>query len=469
MSTDDHTKTSDVLAVSHASQNTTASAFDPDQEALVSTRHLDSIDRLPVVRASAKKYYNQSEEEPDFAIDTSALQRAFPEFSQVASSEDGDDDLSVEIGRGGRTTQPLDDSRDSVMSFEDSHRSLAPAGKGDRPAHNPAPTRSPLRNVPNRGAVTGGDSLRKDAQIRRASLAQKENKENIVPLDPMSKPGVMSGSRHINGTQRRTLSEIHTKVAETHDGSYISDERPASLTTATRNTRFGNTRTSAQAANIAQAVNKAAGGSYLKEANEIRRNAGGQKPLAIGTYTTNIFTDNATQQSFALPDVQNLSELISGVYQEGIPAISRQPRGRTTRFASPPTATACGSGPSDHIPLSAISIPSDEKAIFVSLKLLQGKVATLEAEKSDAEARFEDVRQENKQLKAEKGRWQKQENKRLSTCGRDEHDHCRGNGALAIENHSEYITLPEEDFLRSMCRIGSRKPSTSESLGYCQS
>src|SRR5690348_17313235 len=103
MSTDDHTKTSDVLAVSHASQNTTASAFDPDHEALVSTRHLDTIDRLPGWRASAKKYHNQSEEEPDFAIDTSALQRAFPEFSQVASSEDGDDDLSIEIGRGGRT------------------------------------------------------------------------------------------------------------------------------------------------------------------------------------------------------------------------------------------------------------------------------------------------------------------------------------------------------------------------------
>lgn len=77
-----------------------------------------------------------------------------------------------------------------------------------------------------------------------------------------------------------------------------------------------------------------------------------------------------TQQSFLLPQMSDLSELISG-----------HP-GDATRFSR---KRASGYGSKTHRPLGSIPVPHDERAILMAMKLLQDKVADLEGSKAEAE------------------------------------------------------------------------------------
>jgi hypothetical protein len=352
------------------------SDFDPEHEALASTKHFENSPRLPEMKGSARKHINNFEdEEPDYAIDTSALERAFPEFSPVGTSEDDtEESISVEAGRGiNKATRRLDDSRNSLMSIENSVRSSSPAVRLDYPASN-TPPKSAMRASSRR---TTSESLRRDAQLRQASLAHKENR------DPLS-------SKTARKDQRRTLSEMHAKVRDSYDGSFIADERPQPVAASTRATRFGNVNLSHQ---IADAVERASQEAYAKE---MRR---GKVPSNLRNVSGNGAGDTGTMQSFLLPDLPNLSELVSGVYEDGTPVYTRQSRARATRFVSPHDGADL-SMTREHMPLDAIPIPEDEKALFVSLRLLQDKVSELERAKSDAERRIDEMRQENAALKA---------------------------------------------------------------------
>lgn len=370
----------------------TVSDFDPEHEALASTREFGSP-QLPNMR-----HIHDEEEEPDFVINTSTLERAFPEFSQLPTSEEEDNqenqhrdldrdtmsdvsDLSMEMGRGpsGKAPRRLEDSRDSVMSFQNSIRSSSPAVRVDYPT----PQKQPAARTTTRRAVS--ENLRKDAQLRRATQAHKEN---------MS-PQVSGKSQR---DQRRTLSEMHAKVRDSYDGSFIGDERPAQIATNTRSTRFGNPNNSQE---IADAVERASREAYAKE---LRKASGGSTPRKTGNNHTNTMGDTMTRQSFLLPDLPNISELVSGVYEDGTPVFPRQHRMRSTRFVSPPHDGTDVSISREHIPLDAVPIPEDEKALFVSLRLLQDKVAELEMYKSEAERRIENYREENALLKAGRSR-----------------------------------------------------------------
>lgn len=372
----------------------TMSDFDPENEAIMSTRQIDSdVNQLPELRASAKKYGRYHRPEPDFAIDTSALGRAFPDFSQANSSSD-DSVASIEIGRGGkRTSRGLEGSRNGE---DDSlHSSQAMVGEYQVMYTPPLST---SRNVSKRNASNGGNTLRKDAQLRLASQSRKEN-QDPAPRVSKATDYVSNNGRQTNG-ERRTLADMHAKATEGYDGSYISDERPTTVTLTARNTRFGSTR-NGQKPSTGKSVT-APVDAFLKELNGNKSSSTSQQPHVNGAHTTNTFTDNATHQSFMLPDLPNLSELVSGVYQDGTPVFSRHGKARTTRFASqsnPHSRTPRGQG---HIPIDAIPIPEDEKAIFVSLKLLQDKVAELEYGKTDAEKRLEEMQEENATLKSER-------------------------------------------------------------------
>ncbi|KAJ5891574.1 uncharacterized protein N7473_007802 [Penicillium subrubescens] len=365
----------------------TVSDFDPEHEALASTREFGSP-QLPNMR-----YSHEEEEEPDFVINTSTLERAFPEFSQLPTSEEEEDnnngaqhgnldrdtmsdvsELSMELGRGPSGKQPrrLDDSRDS-HSFLLARRSR----------RLPDPQKQPAARTTTRRAVS--ENLRKDAQLRRATQAQKEN---------MS-PQVSGKSQR---DQRRTLSEMHAKVRDSYDGSFIGDERPAPIATNTRSTRFGNLNNSQE---IADAVERASREAYAKE---LRKASNGSTPRKTSNNHTNTMGDTMTRQSFLLPDLPNISELVSGVYEDGTPVFPRQHKMRSTRFVSPPHDQTDASFSREHMPLDAVPIPEDEKALFVSLRLLQDKVAELEMYKSDAERRIENYREENALLKAGRSR-----------------------------------------------------------------
>ncbi|ODH51466.1 hypothetical protein GX48_02332 [Paracoccidioides brasiliensis] len=440
----DHTNTSDVMAHSHASREPTTSDFDPDHEALVSTRQLDNDHLHPQSkRANWDDAHAEQEPDPDFVINTSALHRAFPDFSDASSLEEeeedddeDEDDLSVEMGRAAKkTSQQLDDSRDSVMSVDGSKYSALPAGREGR--FGSRSPRAPLRPITNR-ASTGRDSLRKDAQIRRASLAMKDSNQ---PKDIKLK----------SGSQRRTLSEIHAKVNETYDGSYISDERPAKVTLTTRNTRFSNRRTNDQSSRLADAGNKASGKNYLKHYNagDVEQ-AQLRRQLPSKTTDSNGTTDNPTHQSYALPDIPDLSELVSGIYEDGTP----KGRSRTTRFTSPPAMGVSTYQPPEHLPLDSIPVPDDEKAIFVSLKLLQEKVQALQTDKSDMEIRLEEMEEEILILRNENARLRKQDKKRFSMYGGDEDINNGGVGKLFIQKNSEYIGIPVDGMNFNLHSLG---------------
>lgn len=407
------------------------SDFDPEHEAMVSTRQLDHSDRLPEIPASLRTTPRGGKSpvlDPEYTVDTSTIQHTFPQISDVESSgDDATDEFSIEIGRGMKKQQhqPLhrgDDSRNSMLSIGNpSIRSSSPAIKLDFPATS-TPPRSALRNAKRAAAAAEGSNLRKDAQIRRASQMQKEN------VDPQpSRARNMSG---IPSEARHTLSEMHIKARDAYEGSFIGDERPKSIPVNTRTTRFGNV-----SSQVAAAMENAQREGQLKESRR-GKHAGPSHPPANPTYTFD------TANSFLLPDIPNISELVSGVLEDGTPVFSRQTRPRTTRFLSPPAEDPDASQPQGHLPLEVVPIPEDEKVLFVSLKLLQDKVADLEFAKSETERKLDDARQENHLLRSEKSRRQKEQHDRLKMFGGDEVE-GRSSGARSLqEKNSQYSSNP---------------------------
>lgn len=420
----EHTRRSDATSASLTSLgNSSVSDFDPEREAMASTRQMDNNNQVSQANGRASTRYREPiREEQEYAINTSALENAFPEFSPIHTSEE--DDVSIEVGRG--TTKParrLDDSRNSLMSIENSIRSSSPAIRLDYPLNTP---RSAIRSAPKRAA---SENFRKDAQLRRASLAHKEALESQI-------------SRSNRKGQRRTFSDMHAKVRESYDGSFIGDERPPAVEVSARPTRFANANLSGQ---IADAVERATREAYAKETRRGKTPSNARSVPVNGTYTTDMVGDTVTRNSFLLPDLPNLSELVSGVYEDGTPVFSRQSKARTTRFTSPPNDGA-DLPTREHLPLNSIPIPEDEKALFVSLRLLQDKVAELELAKSEAEKKVEEIRQENSTLKSAKAR-QKEKQSRPRNYDMDNEGHGREDGKLMSEKKSECTHL---DFLLSL-------------------
>jgi hypothetical protein len=227
---------------------------------------------------------------------------------------------------------------------------------------------------------------------------------------------------------------MHAKVRDNYDGSFLGDERPAPVSTKTRSTRFGNANTSQE---IADAVERASRDAYAKEMR--KSTSGTPRKASANPANNNTIGDTMTHQSFLLPDLPNISELVSGVYEDGTPVYNRQGKMRSTRFVSPLHDNTELSLPHDHFPLDAVPVPEDEKALFVSLRLLQDKVSELTMWKSDAERRMENYRQENASLKSHKPR---QSVKYES----EDNEHKKGSKRLANEIQSEFLTIQFDFF-----------------------
>ncbi|KAI5305494.1 hypothetical protein KEM55_008964, partial [Ascosphaera atra] len=166
---------------------------------------------------------------------------------------------------------------------------------------------------------------------------------------------------------------------------------------------------------IKRAIEKVAGRINVGQENSRSRQANNN---------TNTITDNQTHQSFALPDLENLSELVSGILQDGV---RKQPaKTRTTRFTSP-----TGREGQQYAALNAVPIPNDEKIIFSALKHLQEKVAFLEADKNKLAA----LEQENMRLKFEKAQQVEEDGGRGAYASSDDNTHSHRPAKTAIEKH----------------------------------
>ncbi|KAF2020881.1 hypothetical protein BU24DRAFT_340010, partial [Aaosphaeria arxii CBS 175.79] len=330
--------------------------FEDDPDFLASTQHRidDETNELPTfprIRSTAKKinsWQGLRSEQP--IPDTSMVNKQFGDFDQSISDED---DISIEQGRGlprsNRSTPAKGQSFGAYNSFYD----MTPPSARSRKSH---------------AAETG--SLRRDAQLRRAS--RNDLKATAArPASTRNSPAAGNVER-----KRASLAQLHAKVSE--DESSFMDERPPTVTLQSKSTRWGSRsrQTSLQMDGMVDAY-----------ANN-NTNAQSRPTTA----------QNATAQSFMLPDIPNLTELVSGVFDDGAPMFSKSTPART-RFAAP-RKNGRARGQANYYPIDSLPVPDEEKAIFTSLQLLQERVAQLEHERAEAEKKIEDQEIEIIELRA---------------------------------------------------------------------
>lgn len=376
---------SDSNPTKHSGFGTETSNFFNDPDILMSTQHkldddTNDLPQYPRIRSTAKKinaWHMLRSEQPN--PDTSMVNKEFGDFDHSMSEEEA---VSVEQARGGNRGTP-----NRISSQFNSLYDITPPSNRARKSY---------------AAETG--SLRRDAQIRRASRNDLDT-ASPRPASKRNSPALPSNQDR----KRTSLAQLHAKLSE--DESSFMDQRPPTLTMdSAKNTRWGN-RSRHTSLQVDGNVDPSA------RANMTPRS----RPATA---------QNATAQSFILPDLPNLTELVSGVFEDGTPVFSKTAPARS-RFSAPPN----GSRRPQHIPVEGVPIPEEEKAIFSALQLLQDKVAQMEHERAEAEKRIEEQDLELIELKATA---QAQEKLRRSDSAQDSDS---GKGSWKVEKTRKYWTL----------------------------
>ncbi|KAJ4295370.1 hypothetical protein N0V90_007382 [Kalmusia sp. IMI 367209] len=336
----------------------TTDDFFNNPDVLMSTQHniedeTNTLPKYPRIRSTAKKAtawrMPQSEPNPD----TSMVNKQFGDFDHSISDEEVE---SIEKARGDHRSNRGTPSKMSSRGFDSLYDITPPTGRSRK----------------SYAAETG--SLRRDAQIRRASRNDMENGASPRPTSTRNSPAMAARQE----PKRTTLAQLHAKLSE--DESSFIEERPPTVTFQhNASTRWGNPRSRQTSLQIDGNVDAS------PRVNATPRS----RPATAG---------NATAQSFILPDLPNLTELVSGVFENGTPVFSKTTPARP-RFSGPGKGGNGGRQPS-HIPVDSVPIPQDEKAIFAGLQLLRDKVAQLEHERAEREQKIEDQELEIIELKA---------------------------------------------------------------------
>ena len=392
------------------SRDITTSSFDPENEALVSTRQIDnSAQKLPELRASAQKHNRFSQQPPqselDYAIDTSALGRAFPDFTQGGSSSD-DGSMSIEIGRGlrkgsgaaigklgGSTRSPATSNRDDSFDFS------APMVSNHRGTNTP-----PLVNPKTRkNNIAGQSTPVGDSQVRKSSGLRNEIREPTPPVTKTKDYG--SGSSRQGSENRQSLAAIHARVRDENDTSYIEEDRPPTIDLTTRSSRFisGKHQNREQRKPLPGKFSSKQNFSQSTPQYEATTTAT-QRPNAKGLPTSNHGT-----QSIVLPDMPNVSELVSGVFEDGTPVFSLSGKPRSSRFTSGSRTQRRLTTRLTHSAINEIDVPDDEQDIYLSLQILQDKVDQLERNRGEAEVAMGELQERNRVLEAEKAGQQRRQ------------------------------------------------------------
>lgn len=314
----------------------TASDFDPAREALNSTAQFDN----PTTQQAIPLDHN--------------------DYHLPGASENDDSSMSIELGRGVKS---------SARNANEDISSEFKFSLGNDSQYEVMGT-PPIRPRPSARKSDG--TLRKEASMRAAAA-----KTGDTPR------------RSISGLKHRTLSEAMAKVSAESNSSFIGEAPSESAATKARSSRFRKT-----SANETTIPTRFTAGQGLDTVQYTPR-----RPPPKATAQSATYTGNATQQSFMLPDLPNITELVSGTWNDGTPVFSRTSRSRS-RFTSGSYRAAPPNRP-DHLPLESIPIPEDEKAIFASLSLLKDKVAQLESQKAEATKRAEEYEGEIIELKSQ--------------------------------------------------------------------
>jgi hypothetical protein len=346
--------------------DSTLSDFDPENEALMSTRQLENTSQqLPELRASAKKFSRYTRPEMDFVIDTSALGRAFPDFTGGGSSSE--DSVSIEVSRGKKANKKASyNVNDSVLSSK-----AIIAGNYEVVSTPPMKSRAASSRLERQDANRNHPQAQRNIQSQSGPQGLREKLSKTTAYGS-------SSSGQSNGRPHRTLAELHARVRDENDESFLAEDPPPTTTFTAKTTRFGSVRGN-QNSSQAHKPTKTTNPDDLYDVSfQQTSNA------PIKSHGVPVSATATGQHSFVLPDLPNISELVSGVYPDGTPVFSRSARA-ASRFSA---STGRSPNPqNNHLPLDGIPIPEEERAIFISLKLLQDKVAGLENEKARAQSR----------------------------------------------------------------------------------
>lgn len=377
--------------------------FDPANEAIVSTSQIDGSEySLPEFRVSA----GPGQPEKRFVIDTSAIARVFPDWGRDSSSDSTSS--SIETGRGKKEIRL---ASNPVRHLEEFSSDLQLHNYGNESEHSIKGADAKAKPVRISSTLAQVQSAKKAANERdmkaqaQHDLFAIEDKENRRPTSPTAKPtdNVSRPSTLGNGEPRRTLAEMHARVTDEDDESLLGEERPPTLDLTSRSTRFSrpNSRLNSVNPSASTAKSKEDLNSKKPESNKPISGRSPQKPVTSQAIPPNSLSANVTYQSFVLPDLPNLSELVSGVHGDGTPIFSRHVS-HGSRFANGRQYNYHPEDDIDDPAVDGVPMPYEEKAILISLRLLQDKVVELEKEKAGREKTIDELQDEVKALKVEK-------------------------------------------------------------------
>jgi FtsZ-binding cell division protein ZapB len=366
--------------------------FNPDKDdVIMSTRQIDTDlshtnPKLPNLRDTAKKYGRWAPRQPEYVINTSALDKAFPDFTQ-GSVDDALDTESIEVGRGGKSRQ-RGTSRNFRFDYSDNFDSPITVGEYKV-------LRSPHRGQDDMTDSVLRDTKRNNAQKLSSSQQRRSvsQKENVPPSGQRSATGspYVSGASHAAGGQRRSLAELHAYVADESNGSLTMDSRPAHKSFQAKNTRFSSQSKAPQPTAFSKK-------HQLEDvlAENIRTASGtpskGQPKKNQASNAASSDTPNPTQQSFILPATTEVSHVVSAETGAGIPVVVRAGRVQSKNL---------NGFWSKFDDVDGIEVPAEEEDIYLSVELLKSRVAQLENEKAESQRTIGELKEDNFQLQAE--------------------------------------------------------------------
>lgn len=161
------------------------------------------------------------------------------------------------------------------------------------------------------------------------------------------------------------------------------ENRPVQVNLSAKNSRFSNS-TRKPADNALKTITNSLPAANPRTDNLLQST--GRTPRNA---LSQVSAGNVTNQSFLLPDMPDITALMTGVREDGTPVFPRSAKSKS-RFSTPSQRRAEKTKPVSHAPIGDVPISTEDKALYLSLQLLQEKVLRLEAESAKSEQKIEE-------------------------------------------------------------------------------
>ena len=428
-----------------ASQNLTTSTFDPENEALMSTQTfpIEGTEQpLPELHGSAKKPSSITGQiDEQYVIDTSALGRAFPEFTSAQFSSSSDDEPSIEIGRGISNkgakispNKPRKSNDVSAISLDEDSFDLSAPMVGEYKVMSTPPNRP--RQLVKADLEAANQSLRRETLARRQSMLRNEVPRPSPPAVKTTEQA-SGGSRPSSREQRASLAAFHARVSDADENSILINERPPTNDLTSRSTRFTSNQ-GIKAAPVATALpsklpSKHAFSRLASSASKPKQE---YAPPQSQNATISSQLNTGGQPSFLLPEIPNLSELVTGVFEDGTPVFSRHGKSRGSRFSSKARTPRSARNTIKHLLINEVPVSEEEQQIYASLKILQEKLAEMEVERVESQAAIQELQSKNQALERERSesrRWRRSDSALGASDGSENGEGSKGGHRSAAE------------------------------------